>query len=251
MLKKLYNIFESRSYQHFVAFLIVCNAGILALRSYYVPGNDVHTILSRIDVFILIIFIVEIISRIIIQKNHFWKNPWNIFDFFVISFAVFPALFGLPSLVPLRILRLFHVVYVLPKLRRLVLSLFSSLPYIGSIFILLFLIVFVYSVLGVDHYGQTFPEYFGTLHQGLLTMFTLITLENWTGLLEIFMEKHPYSWIFFISFILIATFIVFNLFIGVIVDAMSQQAEEGMEKPDDALMKLRQDVEEIKLLLKK
>lgn len=250
MLESLYKLIESRKFHKFIALIIFINAAILAIQTYYTKGSTVFNLIRIIDNLILVLFTIEVSIRFSYQGKNFWNDPWNIFDFSIVSLGILPSLIGIPSLVPLRILRLFHIVYELPKLRKVVVSLFSSIPYIGSIFVVLFLIVFVYSIIGINQYGERFPEYFGDLHTAFLTMFTLITLENWTDILSTFMEVYSYSWIFILSFIVVATFIIFNLFIGVIVDSMSKNAEEGMEASDEMLIKLRKDVSEIKNILK-
>jgi voltage-gated sodium channel len=106
-------------------------------------------------------------------------------------------------------------------------GLIASLPGMGSIFLLILLVYYVFSVMAVNLYGEEFPELFGTLGRSMFTLFTIMTLEGWVeGVVKPIMATRPYAWLFFIPFIVGTTFTVLNLFIGVIVGAMQEEHEK-------------------------
>ncbi len=133
------------------------------------------------------------------------------------------------SLRALRVLRVLRLITALPSLKRVVAGLLAALPGMGSIVLLIALIYYVFAVMATKLFGDAKPELFGTLGDSLFTLFTVMTLEGWVdGVTKPVMETHPWAWIFFIVFIVFTTFMVLNLFIGVVVNAMQAEAEKGM-----------------------
>jgi voltage-gated sodium channel len=129
----------------------------------------------------------------------------------------------------LRVLRVLRLITALPSLKRVVAGLLAALPGMGSIVLLIGLIYYVFAVMATKMFGDAKPELFGTLGDSLFTLFTVMTLEGWVdGVTKPVMETHPWAWIFFIIFIVFTTFMVLNLFIGVVVNAMQAEAEKGM-----------------------
>ena len=129
----------------------------------------------------------------------------------------------------LRVLRVLRLITALPSLKRVVAGLLAALPGMGSIVLLIGLIYYVFAVMATKMFGDAKPELFGTLGDSLFTLFTVMTLEGWVdGVTKPVMETYPWAWIFFIIFIVFTTFMVLNLFIGVVVNAMQAEAEKGM-----------------------
>jgi voltage-gated sodium channel len=127
----------------------------------------------------------------------------------------------------LRVLRLLRLITVVPSLRRVVGGLIGALPGMGSIVLLIGLIYYVGAVMATNLFGADFAQQFGTLPNSLFTLFQVMTLENWVdGVVKPIMEKYPYAWLFFIPFIIVTSFTILNLFIGVIVGAMQQEVEK-------------------------
>jgi voltage-gated sodium channel len=131
-----------------------------------------------------------------------------------------------------RILRALRTVSVMPELQRLVTALLRSLPALGHILILLALLMYVYAAIGTSLFGEIAPEYFGSLHLSVLTLFSIITLEGWVAVMDEVLTQMPLAWIYFVSFILIATFVAMNFFVGVIVNNL--QSVELEERDDIA-----------------
>ena len=128
----------------------------------------------------------------------------------------------------LRILRALRLITAVPALKAVVAGLLAALPGMGSIVVLIGLLYYVFAVIAIKLYGTEFPELFGTLGRSLFTLFTVMTLEGWVEVVKSMMEKFPYAWVFFVTFIVTTTFMVLNLFIGVVVNAMQAEARQGI-----------------------
>ena len=181
--------------------------------------------LELLDHIILAVFVVELTARILVHRRAFFRDPWSVFDFVVIGIALVPATETFTVLRALRILRALRLITAVPTLKRVVAGLIASLPGMGSIVLLIALIYYVFAVMANKLFGADNPELFGTLGKALWTLFTVMTLEGWTNdVAKPVMEHHPYAWVFFVIFIVVTTFMVLNLFIGVVVNAMQAEA---------------------------
>jgi voltage-gated sodium channel len=207
---------------------IILNAVTLGIETSQTAMARFGTVLDIIDNIVIAIFVIELAARLVVYRTDFFKDGWNVFDFIVVGIALAPATQAFSVLRALRILRVMRLITAVPTLRRVVAGLITSLPGMGSIFLLLMLIYYVFAVMAVNLYGAEFPDLFGTLPKSLFTLFTIMTLEGWVeGVVKPIMDKHPYAWLFFIPFIIGTTFTVLNLFIGVIVGAMQEEHEKA------------------------
>jgi voltage-gated sodium channel len=204
--------------------LIVLNAITLGIETDQTVMDRWGSILHVIDRTVLAVFVIELAARLTVYRAAFFRDGWNIFDFIVVGIALAPATEALSVLRSLRVLRILRLITAVPTLRRVVTGLIASLPGMGSIVLLIGLIFYVWAVMAVNLYGDEFPQLFGTLPRSLFTLFTIMTLEGWVDqVVRPIMEKHPYAWAFFIPFIIMTTFTVLNLFIGIIVSAMQSE----------------------------
>jgi voltage-gated sodium channel len=213
--------------------LILINAVILAMETSPSLMSRIGPVLIALDQAILAVFVAEIAARLIIDFRGFWRDPWRLFDFSVISLALIPAVGPLAVLRAFRILRVLRLVSTVPAMRRVVSGLVQALPGMGAIIMLLGLIFFVFSVISTKLFGATFPEWFGSLGESAYTLFQVMTLESWSmGIVRPVMEAFPFAWVLFVPFIVMTAFAVLNLFIGVIVDAMQSQhnAEDNTQR---------------------
>jgi voltage-gated sodium channel len=214
-----------------VMILIVINAIILGLETSQSVMARFGRLLELLDHIILGIFVIELAARILVHRLAFFRDPWSIFDFVVVAIALVPASETLSVLRALRVLRVLRLITAVPALRRVVEGLLAALPGMGSIALLIGLIYYVFAVMATKMYGQGTPQLFGTLGDSLFTLFTVMTLEGWVdGVVKPVMEKSPHAWVFFIIFIVFTTFMVLNLFIGVVVNAMQAEAEKAFEE---------------------
>jgi voltage-gated sodium channel len=214
--------------------VILFNAVILGLETSESVMNTAGGLIVALDTACLAIFVAELVAKLYARGWRFFRNAWNVFDFVVVGIALMPATGALSVLRALRILRLLRVVSVAPTLRRVVEGFISALPGMASVFLLMGVIFYISAVIATKLFAPTFPDWFGTLGRSLYTLFQGMTLESWSlGIVRPVMEVHPEAWIFFVPFILITTFAVVNLVVGLIVNSMQDaHAEESNAATD-------------------
>jgi voltage-gated sodium channel len=228
---------ESRAWEAFIVTLIVVNAVVLGLMTSSQAMAVAGSVLWALDAAILAVFVVEIAMRVAVHRLAFFRDAWSLFDLFVVAVALVPASREFSVLRALRILRVLRLISVVPSLRRVVAGLIAALPGMGSIVLLMVIIFYVFSVMATALYGQTFPEWFGSIGASAYSLFQIMTLESWSmGIVRPVMEAHPYAWAFFVPFIMVTAFAVLNLFIGIIVSGMQQEVEEEAAASRDVLM---------------
>jgi len=213
-------------FQHGILVLILVNAVVLGMETSPALMADHGPLLVALDQAILAVFVAEIALRLYFHRGAFFRDPWSVFDFVVVAIALVPASGPLAVLRALRVLRVLRVLTIVPSMRRVVGGLLAAIPGLGSIAMVLGLIFYVFAVIATKLFGESYPQWFGTLGESLYTLFQVMTLESWSmGIVRPVMEQHPLAWTFFIPFILIATFTMLNLFIGIIVSAMQSFTE--------------------------
>jgi len=244
---RIQSVLESAWFQRLVIILIAVNAVTLGLETSDWVMSRVGPALLMFDAMVLSFFVVELAAKLFVYRTRFHHDPWNVFDLIIVTIALLPATGGLSVLRSLRILRVLRLVSAVPSMRRVVAALLAAIPGIGSITGLLALVFYVFSVMATKLFGESFPQWFGSIPDSAYSLFQIMTLESWSmGIVRPVMEIHPYSWLFFIPFILITSFTVLNLFIGIVVDAMHRQHElEDNTKQDTIAEESRSDRAEI------
>ena len=221
---------ESRRTERFITALILLNAVTLGLETSPAVMDRIGSLLLAFDRFVITVFVVEIGLRLAVYRLAFFRQPWSIFDLVIVGIALMPAAEGFQVLRALRVLRILRMITVIPSLRRVVGALAAALPGMGSIFLLLGLIFYISSVMATKLFGASFPDWFGTIGASAYSLFQIMTLESWSmGIVRPVMTVYPYAWAFFVPFILCATFIALNLFIGVIVSAIQGEHEQQLK----------------------
>ena len=208
--------------------LILINAIALGLETFPAARQRWGAGLHALDQAILAVFVVEIGLRLLAHRLRFFRDPWSVFDFVVVGIALMPASGPFAVLRALRVLRVMRLISLVPSMRRVAGGLIAAIPGLGAVIGIIVVIVYVSAVIATKLFGERFPEWFGTLGESAFTLFQIMTLESWSmGIVRPVMEAFPYAWIFFVSYILISTFTMLNLFIAVVVNAM--QAEHARE----------------------
>lgn len=231
------NFIENSVVQHTLVVLIIINALILGLETSHTLMASVGHELHLIDQIILWIFIAELVLLMAARGFHFFKDPWCVFDLIVIGIALVPATGSLSVLRALRVLRVLRLVNKIESMRKVVVGLLHSLPSLSSVFGLIMVIFYVFAVIATNMFGSKFPDLFGDLGTTMFTLFQVMTLESWSeGVARPVMEIFPHAWLFFVIFIFIATFVIINLFIAVIVDSLNTSKQSGQPKPEDMVL---------------
>ncbi len=223
---RLATVLKNGRVQNVILALILVNAVILGMETSPALMAAWGPALIALDKAILAVFVVEIAARLFVHRGAFFRDPWSVFDFAVVAIA------------------LLRVLTIVPSMRRVVGGLLAAIPGLGSIAAVLGLIFYVFGVIATKLFGDSFPDWFGHLGRSLYTLFQVMTLESWSmGISRPVMETYPYAWAFFVPFILIATFTMLNLFIGIIVSAMQSFTEDEKATTIAAVDEAREHIE--------
>ena len=224
----------SGRFEPFMIALILVNALIIGLETSREFVANYNGWLDAGNDIILGIFIVEAALKIIAVAPRwglYFRSGWNLFDLSVIVLSLVPATgeFALVARL-IRILRVLRLISAVPQLRLIVATLVRSIPSMGHVIMLMSVIFYIYAVTGFHLFGEADAEHWGTLGAALLTLFQMVTLEGWVEVMDAALETHPFGWIYFVSFILLGTFVVLNLFIAVVINNLEQSKLEQLEE---------------------
>ena len=225
--------FDSPLWERMIVSLIVVNALAMGIETSEAAVAYAGPALRMIDNIVIVVFTIEITLRIFAHGWRFWRDGWNLFDFTIVAIALMPSTGGFAILRSLRIIRALRLISTVKSMRRVMGGMLAAIPSMGTVIALMALIFYVAAVMATKLYGADYPKDFGTLGDSFFSLFQIMTLEGWADNFVIpVMQKHPYAWVFFIIFMLVTSFTVLNLFIGILVDAMQheQQAEESMDR---------------------
>ena len=250
-------LIENSKFQNVIISIIILNALVLGLETSKNIIDSYGSVLKILDYFILKIFIIEIILRIYAYGFRFFLRPWSVFDFVVVGIALVPASETFSALRTLRVLRVLRLVSSIPTMRKVIEGLLTAIPGIISVSSIMAIFFYIFAVIGTHLYGENFPEWFGSLGKTIFTLFQVMTLESWSmGIVRPVMDAYPSAFAFFILYILVTTFTMLNLFIAIIVNAMSSDSDESAQENrveiKEALSKEIKDMEDrlIKIIKK-
>lgn len=245
---------ENPLFSRFIIAVILVNAVTLGLETSDRAMETAGETLVALDRAALTIFVGEILLKLFVYRLSFFRAGWNVFDFVIVGIALIPAVGPLSVLRALRVLRILRLVSIVPQMRRVVAALFHAIPGMASIIAVMLVIFYVAAVLTTKLFGAEFEELFGDIGNSMFTLFQVMTLEGWPGdVARPVMEVYPLAWLFFVPFIVITTFAVLNLFIGIIVDAMNFVHGGDEESGDRAMQReihlLRDEIRELRRLM--
>jgi voltage-gated sodium channel len=225
----LRQVIETPLWERTITALIVVNAVTLGLETSQTAVARFGPLLEALDRAILAIFVAELLVRMFVHGLRFWRDGWSVFDFFIVAVALVPATGSFSVLRALRVIRVLRLISTVRSMRRVVAGLLHAIPSMGAVIALLLLIFYVFSVMATKLYGASYPQLFGTIGTSAFSLFQVMTLEGWAAeIVRPVMETYPHAWLFFIIFILITSFAVLNLFIGIIVDSMQREHESEL-----------------------
>ncbi len=243
--KRAHVFIEHRHIQGLIITLILINAALLGLETWPDAMAVAGGLILAVDKIILTVFVIEIALRLYVHRLPFWRDPWSLFDFAVVAIALIPSSGQLAVLRALRVLRVMRLLTMVPSMRRVVGALLAAIPGLGSIALVLLVVYYVFAVVATNLFAADYPEWFGNIGLSLYTLFQVMTLESWSmGIARPVMESFPYAWMFFVPFILVATFTMLNLFIAIIVNAMQSYTESEQKETMAAVEHAREHIEE-------
>lgn len=219
------SLVEHGAFQAAILALIIMNAVILGAETFGGIVAAAGPALRLADRLILIVFIVEIGLRIFAWRGAYFRLGWNLFDIVIVTISVIAATSGLAALRAFRVLRVLRVITVIPRMRIVVSALLDSLPGIASVGVVLTLIIYVFAVIASNLYGGAHPDLFADVFASMYTLFQVMTLEGWPDIAAQVAETHSRSWVFFLSFVMLATFTMLNLFVAIVVRVVEEDSE--------------------------
>lgn len=238
MAAALKRIADSTRFQTIVLGVIVLNAITLGLQTFPEIERDAGSLLNTLDSIFLAIFCAEIAIRIGAYGSRPWdyfREGWNIFDFLTVGAAFIPGLRGDATLLRLaRLLRVIRLLSVMPDLRVLIRGMLSSVGPIASLAGLAVLIMYVYGMVGWIAFSEGDPEHWSTIAQSMLTLFVVMTLESWPEIMGDAMEISSWAWVYFVSYVLVASFLVINVVLAIIINAVEDSREEDAREKAEA-----------------
>lgn len=229
----LVDFLESTAFKRTIIVLIIINSVMIGLETVPAVMDRYGEFIDLFDTIILIFFAVEIVLKMILYKGRFFSDPWNTFDLLIIGISVAPAAGSFSIFRTLRIVRALRLLRSLPKLRLIIESLLQSIPSIGWIVVLLAMVYYIFAVIGTTMFGAHYPEYFGDLSKTLFTLFQIMTLESWSSAVaRPVMDSFPFAAIYFVVFILIATYTTLNIFIAIVVNTMNDVSLKDLQEEE-------------------
>jgi voltage-gated sodium channel len=231
-----HRIVEAPAFEPFMIGLILFNAVLIGLETSPAMIERYGDWLHLGNNIILGVFIVEAalkIAAVAPRLGLYFGNGWNLFDFSIVVLSLIPATgeFALVARL-VRILRVLRLISAVPQLRLIVTTLVRSIPSMGHVIMLMSVIFYIYAITGVHFFATDDPDHWGSLGAALLTLFQLVTLEGWVEVMETVLENHPWAWLYFVSFVLLGTFVILNLFIAVVINNLETAKLEQLAELD-------------------
>lgn len=259
MLKSMQNwllhLKENRIFEAFVIAVIIISALEIGAKTYDLPPLAI-SLTKGLDVFITVFFLFEICVRFFAEsdKKAFFRSGWNVFDTLVVVVSLIPIQDSEMALLArlVRVFRVLRMVSIIPELRILINSLLKALPQLGYVVLLLFIIFYIYAAIGSFLFREINPVLWGNIAISMLTLFRIMTFEDWTDVQYETMEVYPMSWIFYMTFIFFTAFAFLNMVIGIVVNVMEEEHSKvrNEQNPEPSMQDLQDEIRELKALIK-
>lgn len=250
---KLESIRSNKVFELFVVSVIIFSALVIGVKTYPIP-ESVLKLIVVLDWLITFIFLTEILIRFFAEpvKRNFFKDGWNVFDTLIVIISIVPIDNSELAIVGrlIRIFRVLRMISIIPELRLLLNSLIKALPRLGYVMLLMFIIFYIYAAVGTTFFAKINEVLWGDIALSLLTLFRVMTFEDWTDVMYETMEVYPFSWAFYITFIFFTAFAFLNMVIGIVVSVLEEEQKKvDREHGEPTLQELQQELQEIKALL--
>lgn len=250
---------SNKVFELFVIAIIIFSALVIGIKTYELPDQLIQLI-AVLDWAITLFFLLEITIRFIGEpiKRRFFTKAWNIFDTLIVVMSLIPIEDSEMALIGrlIRIFRVLRMVSIIPELRVLLNSLLKALPQLGYVMLMMFIIFYIYAAVGATFFAQINPVLWGDIAVSLLTLFRVMTFEDWTDVMYETMAVYPLSWAYYLSFIFFTAFAFLNMVIGIVVNVMEEEHQQIAEAEAKAageptLKDLHKEIAELKDLIKK
>jgi len=229
LIERLDGIHTCKIFETLVIVVIVVSALAIGANTYNLPTWSM-SLLELLDFGITIFFLFEIIIRMMVepQFKNFFKRGWNVFDTIIVTVSLIPIDDSETVLLArlLRIFRVLRLISFVPELRMLVGALLKAIPRMGYVVLLMFVIFYMYGAVGSMFFNTVDPDLWGNISVAMITMFRVVTFDNWSEVMYAVMDVYPFAWVYFLSFIFLNAFVFLNMMIGVVIDVFSQEHEK-------------------------
>ncbi|PPK57969.1 voltage-gated sodium channel [Malaciobacter marinus] len=234
MIEKIEQIRDARWFSNLTTLIIIAYASVLGFKTIGDVETNYSLFLQFADAFVTIYFIFEIAIKMVAEKKfvNFFKSGWNLFDFTIVVITLLPLESSGYAAVA-RLLRIFRVLRLFtarPELKAIIDMLIKAIPAIIDIVILMFIIFYIYAIVGNFFFEKLPSGLWSDFLVSMLTLFRVLTFEDWTDVMYEAMEVYPWAWAYFVSFVIIAAFVFFNLFVAVIIGEMQKLNEADMKQ---------------------
>jgi len=248
----------NKVFELFVVTVILVSALAIGAKTYAIPDNTL-ALIKILDWTITLIFLAEIVIRFLAEehKRRFFHNGWNVFDTLIVVVSLIPIEDSELALVGrlVRIFRVLRMVSIVPELRLLLNALLKALPQLGYVLLLMFIIFYIYAAIGATFFHWINPALWGDISISMLTLFRVMTFEDWTDVMYETMAVYSISWVYYLSFIFLTTFAFLNMVIGIVVNVMEDEHARERQLQNDAdgvptIEDLSRQIEELKQLVR-
>lgn len=233
MKNKIKTLVEHSYFNNFILTVIIFNAIMLGLLTDATICSYIGSFMHLSCTVCVIIFTIEIMLKLYVYGKDFFKDGWNNFDFILVAISWVPAGGAFSSFRAFRVLRALRalrLVTKLEKLRIIVQAIIESIPNVAWASVLLLLLFYIFSIMGTTMFSEKFPEFFGSIGKSMFSLFQIMTLESWSmGIARPVMAQIPFSWLYFVSFILVSSFIVMNVIVGIVVNAIAELSAKAKQ----------------------
>lgn len=245
-------ITKSPGFDNAILGIIILNAAVVGLETSPRFVEQFGGLFHAFNQLVLLIFIVEAALKIMAEAprvERYFCHGWNVFDFSIVVVSLLPMGGQFATTARLvRVLRVTRLISAVPQLRLIIATLLRSLPSMVHIVLLLGVLFYIYGIMGYYLFHQVVPEQWGSFGSSLLTLFGVVTLETWVDTMGALLPTHPFAWMYFVSFIVVGTFMFVNLFVAVVINNLGEAQKEALQDLGPAVTKheLLQELRETK-----
>jgi voltage-gated sodium channel len=235
---KFQHIRDNKVFELFVISVIILSSLLIGVRTYNLPETAI-TFLWVMDYGVTVFFLIEILIRMAAEDRlkDFFKKGWNLFDFTIVVVSLIPLDDSEYALIArmLRLFRVMRLISFIPELRVLVSALITALPRMGYVALLMFIIFYLYAVIGNLMFADINPKLWGDLGISLLTLFRVATFEDWTDVMYETMAVYSLSWIYYLTFIFFSAFVFLNMMIGIVVEVLDEEHKKMLAEEEEVV----------------